>query len=148
MWCNMLGKSGGPAQEELETLEREIDKVGYLCGDKLRAFDGGSKFYSRRAIQCGEPIESHFYDPKTGDRGGRLITLAAGVMCATCYVTDDIVSKEEIRQNRDLGGKTPLPMCKGCFNAGIKPPCSGARTNLKHATTQKKQQKKRQKNQA
>ena len=68
-----------------------------MRGDKLRAFDGGSKFYSRRAIRCGEPIEAHFYDPKTGDRGGRLITSTAGVMCATCYVTDDIVFKEEIR---------------------------------------------------
>jgi hypothetical protein len=144
---NMVGKSGGPTTEDLETLERAIEKNGYLCGDKMSGHDGGKSFYSRRAIRCCEPIEAHFYDPKSGQRGGRLVTSAAGFMCATCYETDNIVSKDEIRRDRDLGGKTPLPMCRDCFEAGVKPPCSGARTNLKQAMTQKKQKKRRQKTQ-
>ena len=65
-------------------------------------------------------------------------------MCATCYVTDDILSKDEIRQGRDLGGKTPLPMCRGCFESGVKPPCSGARVNVMQATAQKRSKKRRQ----
>ena len=144
---NMVGKSGGPTKEELKTLERAIEKNGYLCVAKMSGHDGGKSFYSRRAIRCGEPIEAHFYDPKSGERGGRLVT-STSLMCTTCYVTDDIVPKDEIRRERDLGGKTPLPMCRDCFEAGVKPPCSGARTNLKHATTQKKQKKRRQMNQA
>ena len=140
----MIGKAGGPTQEDLEILERAIESKGYLCGDKMSAHDGGRLFYSRRAIRCGEQIEAHYYDPKTGGRGGRLLTSGASVMCAICYVTDDIVPKEEIRRERDVGGKIPLPMCRGCFESGVKPPCSvGGRTNVKHATAQKKQQKKR-----
>lgn len=70
------------------------------------------------------------------------------VMCAICYVTDDILSKDEIRQGRDLGGKTPLPMCRGCFDSGVKAPCSGGRANVMHATTQKRRKKRRQMNQS
>ena len=73
--------------------------------------------------------------------------MTSDAICAICYVTDDIVSKDEIRNSQDLGGKTPLPMCRGCLEAGIKAPCSGARTNLTHASTQKKQKKRRQMNQ-
>jgi hypothetical protein len=79
------------------------------------------------------PIEAHFCEPKTNRR---LVT-STSLMCATCYVTNDIVCEDEIRRERDLGGKTPLPMCRGCFEARVKPPCSGACTNLKHATMQK-----------
>jgi len=140
----MIGKAGGPTQEDLEILARAIESKGYLCGDKMSAHDGGRLFYSRRAIRCGEQIEAHYYDPKTGGRGGRLVPSWASVMCAICYVTDDIVPKEEIRRERDVGGKIPLPMCRGCFESGVKPPCLGARTNVKHATAQKKQKKRRQ----
>jgi hypothetical protein len=113
----------------------------------MSGHDGGKSFYSRRAVRCGEPIEAHFYEPNAGERGGRHVT-STSLVCATSYVTDDIVPIAEIRRERDLGGKTPLPMCRGCFEAGVKPPCSGARTNLKHATTQKKQKKRRHMNQA
>mmetsp|Transcript_25528 Transcript_25528/g.42129 ORF Transcript_25528/g.42129 Transcript_25528/m.42129 type:complete len:80 (-) Transcript_25528:51-290(-) len=67
-------------------------------------------------------------------------------MCAICYVTDDILSENEIRQGRDLGGKTPLPMCRDCFDNGVKPACSGARVNVTQATAQKGRRK-RQMNQ-
>ena len=142
----MIGKPGGPTQEELETLERAMENIGYLCGDKMSNYDGGEKFFSRRAIRCGESIEAHFYDPKTGGRGGRR-TSTNRVMCAVCYVTDDILSKDEIREGRDLGGKTPLPMCRGCFDSGVKAPCSGARVNVMHATTHKRRKKRKQMNQ-
>ncbi len=99
-----------------------MERIGYICGDKMSNYDGGENFFSRRAIRCGEPIEAHFYDPKTGNRGGRRVTSTNRVMCAICYVTDDILSIDEIRQGRDLGGKTPLPMCRGCFDSGVKAP--------------------------
>ena len=133
----MIGKSGGPTQEELETLEQEIENHGYVCGDKMSRYDGGKKFFSRRAIRCGEPTEAHSYDPKTGPRGGRRVSSAEHVMCATCYVTDDILSKDEIRQGRDLGGKTPLPMCRGCFESGVKPPRSACECDASDGAEEK-----------
>ena len=144
---HMIGKPGGPTMEELQTLEREIENIGYICGDKMSGYDGGTKCFSRRAIRCGEPIEAHFYDPNTGSRGGRRVTSAERNICAICYVNDEILSKDEIRQGRDLGGKTPLPMCRDCFDSGVKPACSGARVNVMQATAQNRRTKRRQRSQ-
>ena len=59
-------------------------------------------------------------------------------------MTDDILSKDEIRtRGRDLGGKTPLPMCRDCFDSGVKPACSGARVNAMQATAQKRRKNKK-----
>ena len=60
----------------------------------------------------------------------------------------DIVSPEEIIADRDLGGKTPLPICRGCYEDGVEPPCSGARKNIQQAKKQKKKRKKRQSDEA
>ena len=92
----------------------------------------------------GEPIEAHFYEPNTGGRGGRRVTSVERNICAICYVTDEILSKDEIRQGRDLGGKTPLPVCRDCFDSGVKPAFSGARVNVMQATAQKRSKKRRQ----
>jgi len=79
----VVGKSDSPTQEDLETLERAIESNGgYLCGDKMSGHDGGKLFYRRRAVRCCEPIEAHFYEPKAGERGGRLVT-STSLMCAT-----------------------------------------------------------------
>ena len=44
----------------------------------------------------------------------------------------------------DLSGKTPLPICRGCFDDGMEPPCSGGRRkNVRQAKNQAKQRKKR-----
>ena len=76
----------------------------------MSGYNGGRKFYNKRAVRCGEPIEAHFYDPNSGGRGGRL--LASRVVCAVCYFKDDVLSKDEIRQGRDdLGGKTLHSQC-------------------------------------
>ena len=37
---HMIGKPGGPTMEELQTLEREIENIGYICGDKMSRYDG------------------------------------------------------------------------------------------------------------
>jgi hypothetical protein len=78
----------------------------------MSGHDDGKLFLSRRAVavRCGEPIEAHFYDPKAGERGGRLVT-SISLMCATCHVTDDIVPIAEIRRERDLGAVRPRSLC-------------------------------------
>ena len=34
---------------------------------------------------------------------------------------------DKIRKNHNLGGKVPLVICRGHFDDGADPPCSGAR---------------------
>jgi len=50
--------------------------------------------------------------------------------------------------NCNLGGKTPLPICRGCYDAGVETPFSGARKNVQQAQKQRKRSKKRQSNEA
>jgi len=71
-------------------------------------------------------------------------------ICAVCYVDADLVSPNETRKERtDLGGKTPLPMCRACVDLpNVTVPCSGKRVNLVHARTQGKGKKKKQKEKA
>ena len=59
-----------------------------------------------------------------------------------------MVASDELRTKFNLGGKMPLPICRGCFDDGVEPPCSGGRKNVRQAEMQKKQQKKRQRKDA
>ena len=36
----LLGKVGGPTEEQLERLESSLDIIGFRCGDKISKFDG------------------------------------------------------------------------------------------------------------
>ena len=134
-----VGVNNGPTETELVNLERSIETDGYCCGDKLKK-TGGKLFYSRRAIRCGQPIEAAYYNPTTGTKGGRIVT---DDICSVCYVDADLATPDEIRSKCDLGGKTPLMMCRGCLNLGVDPPCSGARKNVKQAKQQQDAAKKR-----
>jgi hypothetical protein len=92
-----------------------IENNGYVCGDKIKRCR--SKFYSKRAMRCGNYVESQYCNPKTGTKGGRIVV--SDDVCAICYVQDDIVSPDEMIMELDLGGKTPLPICRGCFDEQV-----------------------------
>ena len=64
-------------------------------------------------------------------------------ICAVCYVNDDLVTPNETRKTMDLAGKTPLTICRGCFESGVEPPFSTARTNIRRANEQANATKKR-----
>mmetsp|Transcript_38199 Transcript_38199/g.62502 ORF Transcript_38199/g.62502 Transcript_38199/m.62502 type:complete len:137 (-) Transcript_38199:7-417(-) len=117
-------------------LHRTLERKGYNCGDKI----GVDKFYARRALMCGHQIESTYYNPNTGTKGGRIITEG---ICALCYVNDDLVTPNELMKSLNLSRKAPLTICRGCFESGIEPPSSGGRTNVRQAAQQNKVTKKR-----
>ena len=56
---------------------------------------------------------------------------------------DDLVSPDEIKRSGDVGGKNPLTICRGCFNDGVEPPCTGGRRNVAQTMQQRKNAKKR-----
>ena len=64
-------------------------------------------------------------------------------ICAICYIADDLVTPAEIRKRKNVGGKTPLIICRGCLDSGADPPCSSKHTNTKQTTEQKKAANKR-----
>ena len=136
-----VGQLGKPAPSKvgLEKLQRSLETGAYTCGSKLKG--RGQFFYSRRALKCGMPIEASYYNPSTGTKGGRIVTED---ICAVCYVNADLVSPNQIRKERnDIGGKTPLTMCRACVNSpGVTVPFLGKRVNF----AQKKRQEKGRKN--
>ena len=133
----MVGSKDGPTKKEQENLESLLEREGYTCGSEIK----GGKFFARQSLVCGSPIESDYYNPQTGTKGGRIVTKD---ICALCYVSDDLVSPNEIMKTRDIGGKVPLTICRGCYDSGVEPPCSaGRRKNVKQAKQQKKATKKR-----
>ena len=133
---HMVNTKNGPTSGELESVELKLERDGFVCGMDIK----GGKFYSRRALLCGHPIESEYYNPATGTKGGRIVTKD---ICAVCYIADDLVTPNEIRKLKDLGGKTPLTICRGCLDSGVVLPCSSKRQNTKQATQQKKAATKR-----
>lgn len=128
----------GPSQTQLDSLIAEVENDGYVCGGSVIE-DGG--FFVKRGLRCGDYTESQYYNPKAGVKGGRIVTAD---ICAICYERDDIVSADEIRKSRDIGGKNPLLLCRYCFDKNIEIPCSGGRTNQKQKTEQGKRTKRKQ----
>ena len=86
-----VGSKNGPTTEELTRLQQSIESNGYVCGDRIKGC--GSKFYSKRAMRCGNYIESQYYNPTMGTKGGRIVV--SDNLCAICYVEDDIVTPNE-----------------------------------------------------
>ena len=50
---------------------------------------------------------------------------------------------EEIKRTRNTGGKTPLLVCRHCFDSKVEIPCSGGRTSMKQKKDQAQSQKRK-----
>ena len=137
----MVNRKDGPTSKDMEDLEKRLEHDGFTCGMDVK----GGKLYCRRAVLCGHPIKSEYYNPATDTKGGRVVT---NDICAICYIVDDLLSPNEIRKLKDVGGKTPLTICRGCLDNGIEPPCSRKHTNARQASQQKKSANKRKLNEA
>lgn len=133
---NCVCSRDGPSKKQLEDLERKLEN-GYHCGNNIDQCG----FYARRAIHCGDYIESQYFNPTKGIKGGRVETIDH---CAICYADTHFVFYEEIRQCRDMKGKNPLIISWCCFDANINIPTSGGHTNFAHKSQQKNNNKRKQ----
>ena len=79
---NSIGCNNGPSQVQLTNLERSIEN-GYVCGHKIDT----EGFYARHHLRCGDYVESQYYRPDTGTKGGRIVTAEC---CSICFCDDDI----------------------------------------------------------
>ena len=138
-----FGKNGGPCKEDKEHLGNWKEN-GYVCGNK----PGANTFVMRRAIRCGDLIETQYYEPElmTGKRkNGRSVSTDA--ICCLCYDDNDIVGSSEIKKTQNIGGKNPLPICRLCFDSNVKSkvslPTSRGSSNQREKSGQKRESKKR-----
>ena len=133
---SMVGK-GTPLERQLSDVLASVEN-GYICGNGVSDVGG---FYVRRQLRCGDWIESAYYNPTAGLRGGRIVTED---ICAICFGNDDIVSVEEIKRKRNIGGKRPLLICRHCFESNVEIPCSGGLVSTKEKKDQQKRQRTKQ----
>eukprot|EP00957_Ditylum_brightwellii_P117971 8998146-Ditylum_brightwellii.AAC.1 len=132
-----------PSAEHLQSLDQLIKNNGFICGNKIKRHN--KKLFNQQAVLCGDPIEANYYNPNIGTKGGRIIMED---ICAICYVNADTISTDEMIANHNLGGKTPLSICRGYYDAGVETPFSGSRKNIQQAQKHRKRSKKRQSNEA
>ena len=55
-----------------------------------------------RKFRCGYYIEPQYYNPNYGTKGRRIVTVD---ICAIWFDHDDIVSREDINNKKNVGGK-------------------------------------------
>ena len=70
--------------------------------------------------------------------------LAQG-MCDFFYDVDSVVSADEIRWKRGMGGKNPLLVYQRCFDKSIEIPSSSGRASMNQKKDQPKNAKKKRK---
>ena len=80
-------------------------KNGYICCNPINE-EGG--LFVKRQMRCGDFIESQYYKPSSGVKGGCIVTKD---VCAIYYETEEIVQADEIRKKRDVAGKNLLLTC-------------------------------------
>ena len=120
--------------KDMETLVSHLE-LGFIRGNDIPL----DLFFVRKAIRCGEPVESHYYNSVDGaTKGGRISTTD---ICALCFSEDNLVMPEDIEKERDVRGKIPLPTCRLCMNLQVEIPCSAGRKVDYHK--KEKQKKKR-----
>ena len=130
-----IGSGNGLLQGDLVELQEKIE-YAYLCGDSISV----EAFLIKQQHRCEEYVESWYYYPVTGLRGGRIKTKEN---FAVCYDENDLMQHSEIeRSSRYTGGEIPLPVCTGCFNLGVKLPTSGGRISKKVSAQNEKANKK------
>ena len=132
-----VGSAKGPSQQRFQKLQNKLDSTGYLCGDRATTKD----FLMKASLRCNDNVESTYYMPSDGVRGGRINTED---VCSLCYNNTDLMELEAIMTSgRELNGKNPLPVCKDCFDLKVKLPTSGGRSNRVQQSAQEKSTKKR-----
>ena len=89
----MIGVKDALKVKDRENRRRTLENDGYSCGDEVKG--GGKFFYSKRSLRCGDPIESEYYNPGAGTKGGRIETED---VCCICYVDQDLMTPNDIKK--------------------------------------------------
>ena len=121
-----VGQANGPTKKKLEEVKLILDN-GFMCGTVIAKTTG---FYMKTQLQCGDYVESQYYNPSKGLKCGRIVT---DDVCTICYEPDNIIHPDIIRKNRNTRGKQPLPICKYCYDKNVEVPTSGKRVNQNEA---------------
>jgi hypothetical protein len=101
----------------------ESPTYDYECGDELLGEPGDSYtecstvtiFMVKRGLTCAMPTETHYYSSSTRTK--------FPAMCFHCCSYNNLVAEDVVRQKTN--GKTPLPICKDCWDGNKIPGTTG-----------------------
>ena len=127
---NKLSKNA--QKEKLAQLEA-FKNGAYVCGDKCPV----EPFVTKQSMRCGQFMESMYYG--FARKKGNL-----SIICCHCSNDEDIVPKVEVMEKLNTNKKTPLPICRDCFDRNISPPIVNSVTNFVQKAALDQSRKKRQ----
>ena len=98
-----------------------------MCGDAypVKGYD------TKRPMRCGYFVEPQYYSfggTKKDDEEGRGSCFVNPDISCICCNMEDLVSSDDIKNNFNVGGRVPLPLCNFCFSLNIEPPSTNAAT--------------------
>ncbi len=100
------------------------ETAGYVCG----MVSNVKPYLMKSQLRCWDAIETQYYGSGRGD------------ICAICGNDENVLSSEEVKYEKDVKGKEPLPLCEECVGLNIIPPIKQGRT--KNFVEKARQQKK------
>ena len=116
-----------------------MGRRGYIYGGKVP----DNNIYVQRIVFGDDYIESKssYYNHLGGKKwqnerrgwDGRLVTENIFVIW---YIFDYVMSEDDIKKSRNIGGKSPLLICIDCFNSSIKIPTPGGSNNVREGKQQ------------
>ena len=74
-------------------------------------------YFMQRKLRCKDPVEQQYFGGK-----GR------GDICALCCSDEDLLTPEEVKKEKNMKGKDPLPLCGVCVELEIEAPIKKGRT--------------------
>ena len=73
----------------------------------------------KRQLRCWDAVESQYFASGKDD------------ICALCCNDEDVLTSEEVKYEKNMEGKEPLPLCGECVKMKIQPPLKpGRATNF------------------
>ena len=88
------------------------ETTGYVCGMVPTV----RPYLMKSQLRCWDSIETQYYS------GGRTD------ICALCGNDEHVLTSEEVKYEKDVKGKQPLPLCQECVKMEIEPPIKQGRT--------------------
>ena len=94
-----------------ELLQTWKEEGGYICGNAPKV----EPYLMRTQLRCWDAVESMYYSSGKDD------------ICALCCNNEDVLTAEEVKYEKNLGGREPFPLCSECVKLKIQPPLKQGR---------------------
>jgi len=118
-----------------ETQDKRWNKLqqwkenGFVCGNAPTV----KPYVTKQQLRCRDHVESMYYESIGRFKG------AHKILCSFCCSEEDVLTSEEVKkQQTNLKGSTPLPLCRDCIQHKVEAPTMRGTRNFVDAAKQHK----------